>query len=96
MSTVKCAHFFDNVEKEDINKQLIAYVKDGFLNKDLYLESIFSIKNTALITNVDMADNKRISIIKIYPPTLKFSVKNNTVIIFNFLNQFYSLKCFKH
>ncbi len=36
---------------------------------------MLSNKNAALINNVIKAENKQISFFKIYPPTLKFSVK---------------------
>jgi hypothetical protein len=45
---------------------------------------MLSIKNAALINKVINVENKRISFFKIYPPTLKFSVKNNTSIIIRF------------
>jgi hypothetical protein len=45
---------------------------------------MLSIKNAALINIVIKAENKRISFFIIYPPTLKFSVKNNTSIIIRF------------
>lgn len=49
---------------------------------------MLSIKNVALINKVIKAENKRISFFKIYPPTLKFSVKNNTSIIIRFKIEF--------
>lgn len=58
-----------------------AYVKVGILNKDFNLESILLIKNVALIPTVIMIESKLRRTFKVYPSTLKISVKFNTNII---------------
>ena len=69
------AFFYNNAEIDDTYRIYNVYVKDGILMKDFNLAFVLFITNDTLKAREIKADNKRISISNLYPPTLKFSVK---------------------